>query len=141
MRGSPAVRLLIIVIAMGLMVIPLRYVTSKTVPTTSAVKPMEKAAMESVVQLTISATTVLDFEIHHLGKTVWKGEADATTQKTDLQMPFPAEGIELVVLGEIKGGTLPAALRLTVASGNNAEIEKTVWVESRTVDEVLLFKP
>lgn len=141
MRGSPAIRLLIIAIAMGLMLIPLRHVTSKSVAPALSRQPVQNATAESVVRLVVSATAPFEFEILHLGKTIWKGEASATKQETELKMPFPAEGIELVVLGEIKSEAIPAAIKLSVASGKSEEIEKTVWAESKTVDEVLLFKP
>lgn len=141
MRGSPAIRLMIIVISMGLILIPLRHVTSKSVAPALSRQPEQKATAESIVRLAVSATAPFDFEILHLGKTIWKGEASATKQETELKMPFPAEGIELVVLGEIKSEAIPAAIKLSVASSQNAEIEKTVWAESKAVDEVLLFKP
>lgn len=123
---------------MALLFIPLRQLTNAR----AVVQPVVVRVMpESALQLAITATSgPFEFVVKHLGNVIWKGEANTTTVIQMLQLPFPAEGLELGLEGDFKNATVPAAVKLSVTPKNGATLEQVVWT-SGPVDEVLTFQP
>lgn len=126
MRGSPLLRVLLVVIALLAVLWPLRSLTTHRAETAST-PPQTASTPESNVHLVLTSTSVpFTFEVSHLGKTVWKGEAMENTVTRDLKMAFPSEGIDLLVDAKWQGDK-QAAVRLDVAADNGDTTTKTLW--------------
>ena len=96
MRGSPLLRVLLVVIALLAVLWPLRSLTTHR--TEGAPAPRQTATAQSNVHLVLTSTPFpFTFEISHLGKTIWKGEATESSVARDVQMTFPSEGIDLLI--------------------------------------------
>jgi hypothetical protein len=126
MRGSPLLRVLFVVIALLAVLWPLRSLTTHRAETAST-PPQTASTPECNVHLVLTSTSVpFTFEVSHLGKTVWKGEAMENTVTRDLKMAFPSEGIDLLVDAKWQGDK-QAAVRLDVAADNGDTTTKTLW--------------
>ena len=126
MRGSPLLRVLLVVIALLAVLWPLRSLTTHRAETAST-PPPTASTPESNVHLVLTSTSVpFTFEVSHLGKTVWKGEAMENTVTRDLKMAFPSEGIDLLVDAKWQGDK-QTAVRLDVAADNGDTTTKTLW--------------
>jgi hypothetical protein len=125
MRGSPLLRVLLVVIALLAVLWPLRSLTTHRAETAST--PQTASTPESNVHLVLTSTSVpFTFEVSHLGKTIWKGEAMESSVARDVKMAFPAEGIDLLVDAKWQGDK-QAAVRLDVAVDNGDTTTKTLW--------------
>ncbi len=97
MRGSPLLRVFVVVIALLAVQWPLRSLTNHRVKNV-ATSPQTSAAAETNVHLVLTSTSFpFTFEVSHLGKTIWKGESSESSVARDVKMTFPAEGIDLLV--------------------------------------------
>jgi hypothetical protein len=125
MRGSPLLRVLLVVIALLAVLWPLRSLTTHRAET--APTPQTASTPGSNVHLVLTSTSVpFTFEVSHLGKTIWKGEAMESSVASDVKMPFPPEGIDLLVDAKWQSDK-QAAVRLDVAADNNDTTTKTLW--------------
>jgi hypothetical protein len=88
------------------------------------------------VDLTFSGS-VKRAQLLHLGKSVWSADAPPVSQKLVLQIPFPAEGIELGVRVEWAGSGAQA-LRVRLSAPDGAELDRTAWGEG-VMEAVLPF--
>jgi hypothetical protein len=137
MRGSPLLRVLLVVIALLAVLWPLRSLTthraeSPPVPAQSAAVP------ESNVNLVLTSTSFpFTFEISHLGKTIWKGEASESSVARDVKMTFPPEGIDLLVDAKWQDHK-QGAVKLDVMVDNGDAMTKTLW-GTGAVNGVLTF--
>ena len=98
------------------------------------------AAAVATVHLTVTSTSVpFSFEISYLGKTVWKGESSESSTSKSLTIPFPPEGIDLVVQASWPEPK-ETALRIEATSGDSAPITQTLWGTDH-VNDVVTFAP
>ena len=135
MKGSPLLRALIAFVLIALAGVPLWKLT--TVDGAVAAPAQAEASAGPVsLRLTFSAPPE-NFAVSHLGKVVWAGASHGTDESGDLALPFPKEGVDLVVKvkwpGEAEGAV---RLRLTDPDGN--EHDKTVWGRGE-MEEVVTF--
>lgn len=136
MRGSPLFRAGLMVVALLLLLVPLRSLTSAR----SAQSPSLPASSPdaSIVNLTITSTShPFQFEVSHLGKTIWKGESNTSTASKALALSFPMEGIDLVVAASW-AQRQETAVRLQVARGDGTPLTKTLWGTEQVNDVVTL---
>jgi hypothetical protein len=90
------------------------------------------------VHLVLTSTSFpFTFEVLHLGKTIWKGEATASTVTNDVKMAFPQEGIDLLLDTKWQGDK-QGAVKLDVTVGNSDTMTKTLW-GTGDVNGVLTF--
>lgn len=137
MRGSPLLRVLVVVIALLVVLWPLRSLTSHRVQTQAAA-PESVTTPESNVHLVLTSTSFpFTFEISHLGKVIWKGEAQESSVTRDLKITFPPEGIDLLVNAKWQGDN-QAAVKLDVTVDDGDMTTKTLW-GTGDVDGVLTF--
>jgi hypothetical protein len=126
MRGSPLLRVLLVVIALLAVLWPLRSLTihrAESPPTSSPAA----AAPESNVHLVLTSTSFpFTFEVSHLGKTIWKGEAMESSVARDVKMAFPPEGIDLLVDAKWQGAQ-QTAVKLDVTPDSSDTMTKTLW--------------
>jgi hypothetical protein len=139
MRGSPLLRVLLVVIALLAVLWPLRSLTTHRAETAST--PQTASTPESNVHLVLTSTSVpFTFEVSHLGKTIWKGEAMESSVARDVKMAFPAEGIDLLVDAKWQGDK-QAAVRLDVAVDNGDTTTKTLWGNGGVSGVLTFTKP
>ena len=126
MRGSPLLRVFLVVIALLAILWPLRSLTTHRAESPST--PAEIAATsESNVHLVLTSTSFpFTFEVSQLGKTIWKGEAMESSVARDLKMTFPPEGIDLLVDAKWPGDKQDA-VKLEVTVDNGDTITRTLW--------------
>jgi len=125
MRGSPLLRVLLVVIALLAVLWPLRSLTTHRAETAST--PQTASTPESNVHLVLTSTSVpFTFEVSHLGKTIWKGEAMESSVARDVKMAFPPEGIDLLVDAKWQGAQ-QTAVKLDVTPDSSDTMTKTLW--------------
>jgi hypothetical protein len=137
MRGSPLLRVLLVVITLFAVLWPLRSLTTHRAEGPSATT-QTAATSESNVRLVLTSTLFpFTFEVSYLGKTIWKGEATESSIARDVKLAFPAEGIDLLV--EVRWQSdKQGAVKLDVAVDNSDAVSKTLWGTS-SVNGVLTF--
>ena len=138
MRGSPIIRTGLVLFALLLLILPLRSLTSMR-----AVAPLiakQKVIAPEIVRLTVTSTSVpFRFQISHLGQLIWEGESSTNSSSKSLTMPFPAEGIDLLVQASWSEKK-ETAIRIEAARGESAPISRTLW-GTEQVDDVVTFAP
>src|SRR5690349_257267 len=126
MRGSPLLRVLLVVIALLAALWPLRSLTTHRAETAST-PPQTASTPESNVHLVLTSTSIpFTFEVSHLGKTIWKGEAMESTVARDVKLAFPPEGIDLLVDANWQGAQ-QTAVKLDVTPDSSDTMTKTLW--------------
>jgi hypothetical protein len=137
MKGSPLLRLLGVVIALLAVLWPLCRLTTHRTEAPPAAAPTADAP-ESNVHLVLTSTSFpFTFEVSHLGKTIWKGEATESSVAKDVKMAFPPEGIDLLVDAKWQGDN-QAAVKLDVTPDESDTMTKTLWGNG-SVNGVLTF--
>jgi hypothetical protein len=90
------------------------------------------------VHLVLTSTSFpFTFEVSHLGKTIWKGEATESSISHDVKLAFPAEGIDLLVDVRWQSDK-QGAVKLDVSVDKSDAISQTLWGTS-SVNGVLTF--
>ena len=136
MRGSPLLRVLLVMIALLAVLWPLRNLTTHRAPSPST--PGTAAAPEANVHLILTSTSFpFRFEISHLGKSIWKGEATESSIAHDVTVTFPPEGIDLLVDAKWPGDK-QGAVKLDVTADDGDTITKMLW-GTGSVSGVLTF--
>ena len=140
MRGSPLLRVLVVVIALLAVLWPLRSLTSHRAERPST--PAQSVAVpESNVHLFLTSTSFpFTFEISHLGKTIWKGEASESSVARDIKMTFPPEGIDLLVDAKWQDNK-QGAVKLDVIVDDGNAMTKTLWGTGSVSDVLTFAKP
>jgi hypothetical protein len=134
MRGSPLLRVLLIVVALLAMLWPLRSLTSHRAET----RPPAATASEANVHLVLTSTSFpFSFEVSHLGKTIWKSESTESSISRDVKLEFPPEGVDLLLDVKCQGDK-QAAVKLDVTVDNGDTMTKTIW-GTGSVSGVLTF--
>jgi hypothetical protein len=137
MRGSPLLRVLLVAIALLAVLWPLRSLTIHRSEAPSAAAPTANAPESNAYLVLTSTSFPFTFEVLHLGKTIWKGEATESSVAKDLRMVFPSEGIDLLVNAKWQGDK-QAAVRLDVTPDDGNTMTKTLWGNG-SVNGVLTF--
>ena len=137
MRGSPLLRVLLVGIALLAVLWPLRSLTTHRTEESPDISQKAPAG-ESNVRLVLTSTTFpFTFEISHLGKTIWKGEATESSVAREVKMAFPPEGIDLLLDARWQGEK-QTAVKLEVTPENGDAIMRTLWGTTQ-VNGVLTF--
>jgi hypothetical protein len=140
MRGSPLLRVLLVVIALLAVLWPLRRLTTHRAETPS--QPAQTAATsDASVHLVLTSTSFpFTFEVSHLGKTIWKSESTESSVARDVKLVFPPEGIDLLVDARWEGDK-QGAVRLDVTPDNGDTMTKTLWGTGGVNDVLTFIKP
>jgi hypothetical protein len=140
MRGSPLLRVLLVVIALLAVLWPLRRLTTHQAEGPPA--PAQSVAVpESNVNLVLTSTSFpFTFEISHLGKMIWKGEASESSVARDVKMTFPPEGIDLLVDAKWRDNK-QGAVKLDVMVNNGDAMTKTLWGTGGVTGVLTFTKP
>jgi hypothetical protein len=138
MKGSPLFRACLVVLALLALIFPLRSLTAHRSAQAILALPLARATTPVLLRIT-STTSPFRFEISHLGKTIWKSKSNDNSIAKEIALPFPSEGIDLVVdvsWTEQK----ETAVRVEVTKPDNASISKTLWGIDH-VSDTLTFAP
>jgi hypothetical protein len=140
MRGSPLFRVSLVVIALLAVLWPLRTLTTHRAENPFAL-PQSAPTPEANVHLVLTSTSFpFTFEVSHLGKTIWKGEATESNVATDVKMTFPPEGIDLFVDAKWQGDK-QAAVKLDVTADNGETMPKILWGTGKVSGVLTFAKP
>jgi hypothetical protein len=140
MRGSPLLRVLLVVIALLVVLWPLRSLTTHRAEASAAAAPTA-IATESNVHLVLTSTSFpFTFEVSHLGKTIWKGEATESSVAKDVKIAFPSEGVDLLVDAKWQDNK-QGALKLDVTPDDGNTITKTLWGNGSASGVLTFAKP
>jgi hypothetical protein len=138
MRGSPLLQLLGLLFALVLLAFPLRYLTSAPRAETP---PVEREALTSNVKQVelklLSSSVPFTFEIQFLGKPLWTGTAQRSTETKTVQIPFPPEGVDLTVAARWANPGM-AALQLTVTPADQPSLSQTLWGDGKVSDTITI---
>jgi len=141
MRGSPLVRALVLFLGLLALSWPLRLFLQReaaqvALAQSPAVVPEPTAASRLPLTLTFSQKA-LRAEVRYAGKSLWLLEHPGLRETGELQIPFPKEGVELVVSVEFEGEA-QGALRLQLTAPDGNEYDRSLW-GAGTVEAVIPF--
>jgi hypothetical protein len=142
MRGSPLLNALMAFFAIALMGWPIHRLTHvrASVPAPGA-PPKSSQQREVPVSLTFTAIPEA-VRIRHLGKVVWTMAEPALSDEAKLSLPWPEEGVDLLVEIDWPESTpATAAARVVLIDSQGEEQMRSVWrsaAETKTT-EVLAF--
>lgn len=140
MRGSPLLRVLLVVIALLAVLWPLRSLTTHRAESPPALAHTA-AAPESNVHLVLTSTSFpFTFEVKHLGKTIWTGEATESSIAHDVKIAFPSEGIDLLVDAKWQDNK-QGAVKLDVTLDDSETMTKTLWGSGGVNGVITFAKP
>jgi len=138
MRGSPLLQLLGLVIALGLLAFPLRYLTSATrIETPPSNSDAATSNVKQVELKLVSSAVPFSFEIQFLGKPLWTGTAQRASDTKTVLIPFPPEGVDLTVEARWTNPGM-AALQLTVTPADQPPLSQTLWGDGKVSDTITL---
>lgn len=138
MRGSPVIRGLAVVAALLLLLVPLARMTSGRAPAPSEAAPQTPRETSAVAIRLASSSTPFTFSISHLGAVIWEGRSSESRVEKEFDIPYPPEGIDLLVSADWPGSTL-SALEVSVARDGAEPVAQTIWGE-HGLAEVLTFR-
>lgn len=141
MRGSPLIRALLVLAALAVLLVPLRKLTSEQSPLpVQPRKISEPSVPNKRLHLELTCTTSpFKYQVAYSGRTIWNGYEKAMTARTDLDLAFPAEGIDLV-MDVSWDESKPTAVRLSVKPTDEEETSQTAW-GTTNVSEVITIRP
>ena len=138
MRGSPLLQLLGLVIALGLLAFPLRYLTSATrIETPPSNSDATTSNVKQVELKLVSSAVPFSFEIQFLGKPLWAGTSQRASDTKTVRIPFPPEGVDLTI-GARWSNPGMAALQLTVTPADQPPLSQTLWGDGKVSDTITL---
>jgi hypothetical protein len=126
MRGSPLLRVSLVVVALLAMLWPLRSLTSHRAETRPSAAQTTTTSEANVHLVLTSTSFPFSFEVSHLGKTIWKSESTESSIARDVKLEFPPEGIDLLLDVKCQGDR-QAAVKLDVTVDNGDTMTKTLW--------------
>lgn len=136
MRGSPILRVALVLAALLALIVPLRHLTAPRQPPPSQ-PAAEVPGHLATLRLALTSTAApFHYEISHLGAPVWSGDATGHEATTDLAIPFPKEGIDLLIEASWESSG-PAALKVEATRGDETMM-RTLWGSGNT-SEVVTF--
>jgi hypothetical protein len=139
MRGSPLLNALLAFLAIGLLGYPVYRLTRATAlasapAATKAAAPLVKVPVEW--QFTVPPKSV---RLRHLGKTVWSADAPGASADAALTIPWPDEGVDLLVEIAWPDDAPLAAARIVLTNPAGDELTRSIWGRG-TTSEVLTFR-
>src|SRR5438270_7703152 len=140
MRGSPLLRVLLVVIALLAVLWPLRSLTTHRTQEPSDISQKPPAAQSSIRLVLTSTTVPFTFEISHLGKTIWKGEATDNNVAHEVKIIFPREGIDLLLDARWQERK-QTAIELEVTPEGGDAITRTLWGTTQVSGVLTFAKP
>lgn len=142
MTGSPLLRLALVLGILAVLLIPaVRLTGREKEPQGDAPTPVALDAGAKNVKLTfLSPITPASIKVEVDGKTV--AELKAPSMETEVSLPFPKQGVDLVISAEWPQGSTENALRVQASTGAESLADTTLWGDPEVNDVVTLsIKP
>lgn len=140
MRGFPLINAAIILVALGLILVPLIKLTSTpSVGPAFANAPADLANDSESVTVSISfrsAHAPESIKVSHLGKTLV--DTDTVQATFEVGMAIPEEGVDLLVEVVWPNGTPDTALEVTLEPTAQESLAQVLWAEG-SAEEILTF--
>jgi len=140
-RGSPLIRALLLLLGLLALSWPLRLLLEREAAQVEAARApatvLEAAAPSRLPLMLTFSQKALRAEIRYAGKSLWTLEHPGLRESCELQIPFPKEGVELLVSVEFEGEA-QGALRLQLTAPDGNEYDRSLW-GARTVEAVIPF--
>ena len=141
MRGSPLIRALLLLLGLLALSWPLRLLLEREAAQVEAARApatvLEATAPSRLPLMLTFSQKALRAEIRYAGKSLWLLEHPGLRESCELQIPFPKEGVELLVIVEFEGEA-QGALRLQFTAPDGNEYDRSLW-GARTVEAVIPF--
>lgn len=141
MRGFPLINTAVILLALGLILLPLAHLTSSKVEAPPSL-PAESQPVEAAIPVTISARFAhapTRLTLTHLGRVIWQADSSAAVAEgCELLLDIPREGIDLLVHVVWPENTPESALELSLEPTALAGRSQILWGEGE-VEDVLTF--
>ncbi len=138
MRGSPLLRAAIVLAGLLLLLIPLRALTRHSSPPPAQPASGPASAPAGLLVSIHSTRTPFAFRIEYLGKPVWEGESSSPEISKSLEIPFPAQGVDLAVSASWNEPGA-AALRVELLPADDIPRTQFLWGD-QNADEILTFR-
>ena len=141
MRGSPLLRALLLFAAIALFALPLWRLTHPE-PVKGPTVPEAAATVDPIeLRATFLPSPPVEFEVRHLGRTVWRTSGAERAASGPLALPVPPEGVDFQVVARWPSGQANAALRLELVRNGAPPLERMAWSRpDGSLDEVLTFQ-
>jgi len=137
-RGSPLIRAFLAFLVIALLGWPLWHLTSSGEAVAPPAAPVPASEAKAIgLQLTFTAVPK-SFVIRHLEKDIWNEVAPQIEVEREVTIPFPGNGVDLIVKIEWPEGAPLAAARVRLTDPAGDTHEKSVWGQG-SVEEVLTF--
>ncbi len=138
MRGSPLLNALIAFLAIALAGIPVHRLT-RAVATTAPAPEAANDAASARVPIAIEFTTPPKAaRIRHLGKVIWSVDEPGTSASADLALPWPKDGVDLLIEINWADDAPLSAARLVLTDPAGEEQTRSIWGRG-PASEVLTF--
>ncbi len=145
MRGFPLINAFVIALALGLILVPLVRLTSRSAAAPSGVEaPGDTGSASGPVAIPVSVSlryTHLpeSLTLTHLDEVLWRADtADALEDGSEILLRIPEEGVDLVADVVWPEETPLSAIEITLEPDALEERVAVLWGEGRT-DDVLSF--
>ena len=136
MRGSPLLNALLAFLAIGLLGFPVYRLTRAPASAPVLTKPAVPLAKVPVAwQFTVPPKAV---RIRHLGKVVWSADTPGASAEAALTLPWPREGVDLLIEIAWPDDAPLAAARVVLTDPAGDEQTRSIWGRGAT-SEVLTF--
>lgn len=140
MRGSPLLNALLAFVAIALLGFPVHRLTQAAVVIAPAAPAAPAAGALQQVSVALAFTAEpKSVRLRHLGKVVWSAEAPGLRADAEFAVPWPGEGIDLLVEIAWPDEAPLSAARLVLTDPDNDEQTRSVWGRG-TASEVLTFR-
>ena len=143
MRGFPLVNAVVILLALGLVLVPLLSLTSSSPENTDlsrneVVEPSGDQAVPVAISLRY-AHRPGRVALSHLGKVIWQADAAGALERgAEVSLVIPPEGIDLLVHAVWLEGTPESALEITLEPEALPELSQVIWGRGE-VEDVVTF--
>lgn len=134
MRGFPLINTAVILVALGLILIPMIKLTSAP-PKVTPRKSIDDTPSDTIpVEIEVRhAHQPEQLSISHLGKEIWTIGSDSETQ-----LVIPEEGVDLLVQVRWPEGTPESAVEISLAPQAMASLSRNLWGKG-DLEEILTF--
>ena len=139
MRGSPLLHALLAFVAIALLGWPVHRLTRAASVVATPIPTNAAAALAKVPVELQFTTPPKSARIRHLGKVVWSADAPGASGDAELSLPWPKEGVDLIVEITWPDDAPLAAARVVLTDPAGEEQTRSVWGRGAT-SEVLTFR-
>jgi hypothetical protein len=138
MTGSPLLRLALVLGILAALLVPAVRLTGreKEPQRAAPTAAVSNAATKNVKLIFRSPITPASIKVEADGKTV--AELKAPVMEAEMPLPFPKQGVDLVISAQWPHGSTENALRVQASAGAEPLADTTLWGDPEVNDVVTL---